>query len=166
MRIAWLLFGILVYYSSKSQIVLEPCKYKQPEFDSDTCCWRKLSQKGSYDSAANLIVQYLSCTKKANNTHSLNWHAGQMFAFANSNSNAIHYFKKTYNIFTKWFGGEDGKSWYFYAKGSVAFLQGRKHRLKKIITKWNKKLPKDLNYKSLEKLYSEFGNSYKAILGK
>ncbi|MDL2231092.1 hypothetical protein LJB75_01585, partial [Bacteroidales bacterium OttesenSCG-928-L19] len=44
--------------------------YSQGEFDSDTCCWRKLANSGKYEDGANLIVEYLK-KGKTENRHSL-----------------------------------------------------------------------------------------------
>ena len=120
--------------------------YSQEIFDSSTCCWRKLSAEDKHTEAAKLIVEYINSPNAANK-HSLKWHAGQMYAAAGNNKNAITYYKKTYNIFYKWFGDA---GWYYYAKGNVAYLKKDKAKLKKIISKWEKKkLERDINYKAL-----------------
>ena len=133
--------------------------YPQTIFDSDTCCWRKLEKQGHYQQAGELIIAYIE-KGDPRNVHSLNWHAGQVFAHGENKYLALKYFKKTYNIFYRLFGGEDGKAWYFYAKGTVAFITRDKSTLEKIINKWNKKLPKDLNYKVLILLYQNWDKSY------
>jgi len=121
--------------------------YEQSIFDSDTCCWRKLSSEGRHNEAAELIVEYISHSPNSVNKHSLKWHAGQMYAAAGNNKKAITYYKKTYNIFYKWFGDA---GWYYYAKGNVFYLKKDKAKLKKIISKWEKKKPeRDINYKAL-----------------
>jgi len=133
--------------------------YNQTLFDSDTCCWRKLSADKEYLDAANLIVSYLD-TNKPSNKHSLHWHAGQMFAMAGSDKLAIKYFKKTYSAFYSLFGGTDGKTWYYYAKGTVAFIEGNLEDLESIIDHWARKYPMDKNYKALLMLRANWGKSY------
>ncbi|MFT3910978.1 MAG: hypothetical protein QM737_16280 [Ferruginibacter sp.] len=165
MKVLLLFISILLSISTKCQDNFNICKYKQVEFDSDTCCWRQLSGSGSFKQAAELIVQYLKCDSKNKNTHSLKWHAGQMFAATGLKKDAKRYFHKTYNIFAKWFGGKDGAAWYYYAKGTVAFIDGKERSLQRIIKKWNnKKLPKDINYKTLVKLNDNFEKTYREVL--
>ena len=134
--------------------------YEQTQFDSDSCCWRKLSQAKRYHEAALLIIDYIDHSPIIANKQSLNWHAGQMFAMANETKPATHYFKKTYTIFYKWFGGEDGRAWYYYARGNVAFVNRDKAALQKIINRWNKTLPPDLNFKMLNQMLNNWDKSY------
>jgi hypothetical protein len=135
-------------------------KYKQRVFDSDTCCWRKLSKEQKFENGANLIVDFLE-NGQVENRMTLNWHAGQMFAFAGKNKEALKYFGKTYSAFQKWFGGEDGKAWYFFAKGTSAFIKRDKSELEKIIRKWKAKLPEDKNYAELLRLKNNWNENYK-----
>lgn len=135
-------------------------KYPQRVFDSDTCCWRKLSKNKQFENSAELIIDYLK-RGKVENRMSLNWHAGQMFAFAKKDKKALKYFGKTYSIFQKWFGGEDGKNWYYFAKGTSAFIKRDKQKLEKIIRLWNAKLLKDKNYAELLRLESNWTMDYK-----
>lgn len=134
--------------------------YEQHFFDSDTCCWRKLANTKEYEKAGNMIVSYLKKNKKRTNSQSLQWHAGQMFAKAQNDKQAIFYFKKTYNFLYRLFGGDEGKAWYFYAKGTVAFIKRDKERLQKMIQKWDKNLPKDRNYDALVQLYENWDKKY------
>jgi len=138
--------------------------YEQAQFDSDTtCCWRKLSHAKRYHEAAVLITDYIDNSPNVDNKHALNWHAGQMFALANEAKPAIKYFKKTYTIFYKWFGGEDGRAWYYYAKGTVAFVKRDKPALQKIINRWSKTLPPDLNSKMLNQMFDNWDKSYEEV---
>ena len=137
--------------------------YEQRFFDSDTCCWRKLADNKEYEKGADLIVSYLKNNKTHTNNHSLNWHAGQLFAKAQKDQEAIYYFRKTYNFLYRWFGGEDGKTWYFYAKGIIAFIKRDKEKLYKTIEIWNKRLPKDGNYDALILLYENWDKKYVEI---
>lgn len=137
--------------------------YDQTAFDSDTCCWRKLCAHKKYLDAANLIVSYLN-NSKPKNKHSLNWHAGQMFACAHSDELAKKYFKRTYSIFYKWFGSIDAKTWYYYAKGTIAFIDNDKKSLEKTILILEKRFPIDNNYKALVRLSENWGKSYDLAL--
>lgn len=137
--------------------------YSQIQFDSPDCCWRKLTKAGKNAEAADLIVAYLQ-NGKPENKHSLHWHAGQLFADAGNNKMAIRYFQKTRNIFYRWFGGEEGRAWYFYANGEIAFLKRDQKKLQKIISIWNKKLPKDLNYRQLILLSENWDKTYTEAL--
>lgn len=134
--------------------------YSQISFDSDTCCWRKLCADKKYTEAANLITSYLDNNNNIKSHQSLNWHAGQMFALAGNYSSAKKYFRKTYSEFYKWFGGTDGKTWYYYAKGTIAFIDSDKKTLETIINRWKIKYPLDNNYKVLLKLNDNWGKSY------
>lgn len=164
MKLFLLLVSVFSMHVGKAQVNFNFCNYSQKEFNSDTCCWRKLSKFDSFTVAGNLIVSYLHCANEKLNKYALKWHAGQMFGLAGLNTKSKKYFKKTYTVFSKWFGGKDGKAWYYYAKGSVAFLDRKKNRLKKIIGKWDKRIPKDVNYESLLKLYNNFDKSYRLAL--
>lgn len=134
--------------------------YTTNQFNADTCCWRLLASTKQYSQAGNLIVQYLKTNTTISNTHSLNWHAGQMFAMAGNNHLAIKYFKKTYSFITKLFGDADGKQWYYYAKGTVAFIDRDKNKLERILTKWQTKYPSSKNYIGLKKLYDNWNKTY------
>ena len=83
-----------------------------------------------------------------------------MFALADNYSSAKKYFRKTYNVFYKLFGGADGKTWYYYAKGTIAFINNDKRTLDAIINRWKNKYPIDNNYKALLKLNDNWGKSY------
>lgn len=139
--------------------------YTQSKFDGFDCCWRQLSKEKRYYEAGLMIREYLEMSPYVKNRESLNWHAGQMFAMADSYVIARKYFKKTYNIFYLWFGGEDGKTWYYYASGTVAFIDRDKSKLERVVKKWEKKYAKDVNYQVLLKLKEKWDLSYKDALG-
>lgn len=134
--------------------------YTETQFNSDTCCWRLLSAQKKYAEAADLIVQYVNTNSTINNKHSLNWHAGQMFAMADNKDKAIKYFNKTYSFISKVFSDEDGKQWYYYAKGTVAFIKRNKEQLNRILNKWKQKYPITKNYLALKKLYDKWDEDY------
>jgi len=156
-------FFCFSYSCLQAQETSHVLDYEQRFFDSDTCCWRKLADNKEYEKGANLIVSYLKNNKTHTNKHSLYWHAGQLFAKAQKDQQAIRYFRKTYNFLYRWFGGEDGKTWYFYAKGTVAFIKRDKEKLHKMIEIWNKNLPKDGNYDTLIQLYENWDKKYLEI---
>ena len=135
--------------------------YPQNAFDSDTCCWRTLYKAKKFNESANLIVYYLTQSKNVKNKHSLNWHAGQLFATGGDYKLAKQYFNKTYSIFTKLFGGEDGKLWYYFAKANIAFLERDLKEFERITELWKLRYPvgtdlywKDKNYQALMDLYN------------
>ena len=153
-------FSSFICFAQNYNEQLSPIlSYSQENFDSDTCCWHRLSADKKYLEAANLIVFYLQ-TDKAINKHSLNWHCGQMFAMANYNKLAKKHFKWTYSIFYKWFGDTDAKTWYYYAKGTIAFIDNDKKKLEAIIRTWKNKYPSDNNLETLIRLNKNWGASY------
>jgi hypothetical protein len=68
-------------------------------FNSDTCCWRKLSQEKHFMEACDWIVLYIKENPKENH-HALHWHAGQMYACADANALAKNISKKPIRPFT------------------------------------------------------------------
>ncbi|MBS1772606.1 MAG: hypothetical protein JST82_07090 [Bacteroidetes bacterium] len=153
-----LLLVLLSFYAD-AQSAIE-LSYNQSVFNSDTCCWRELSKQGKFQEAVLLLEDYMRNGNQPFNRQLFNWHTGQLWAMAGNAEKAVKYFHKTYNIFYKWFGGEDGKTWYYFAKGTSAFVNGNKHRLEHIIIKWKKKYKPDGNYKELTILYSNWGKPY------
>jgi hypothetical protein len=131
-------------------------------FNSDTCCWRKLSQEKHFMEAGELIVRYIKENPKENH-HALHWHAGQMYACANANALAKKHFKKTYSPLYRIFGGTDAKTWYYYAKGTVAFIDNEPQKLQRILEHWETHFEKDLNHQMLVRLNQHWGESYANI---
>lgn len=134
-------------------------KYEQKIFDSDTCCWRKLTIEREFERGAHLIVAFLE-KGKVQNKLSLNWHAGQLFACAENDKLALKYMGRTYSAFQKWFGGEDGKTWFYFVKGNMAFIERNKPKLERIIKHWKVRFPKDNNYKELLRLLNNWDMSF------
>lgn len=136
-------------------------QYSQSDFDSFECCWRKLDAEKKYAESAALLEEYIKHSPNATSKGSLNWHTGQMFAAAGNNKKAIRYMKKTFNVFYRWFGGEEGRQWYFFAKGTVAFIKNKRRQLERMIHLSHKNnLPGDNNVKELEKLLTNWGQPY------
>lgn len=123
--------------------------------------WRGLMAEGEYEKAA-MTLEYAAISKKfqAPNKHALWWHAGQMWAMMGKYDDAKMDMKNTYNVFYKLFDSEDAKTWYYYAKGTIAFLDGDKAQLEKIMNKWERKYDKDNNYVCLQQLMDNWGQDY------
>lgn len=109
--------------------------------------------------AGELIVRYIEENPKENH-HALHWHAGQMYACANANTLAKKHFKKTYSPLYRIFGGTDAKTWYYYAKGTVAFIDNEPKKLQRIIEHWENNYPPDSNYQMLLRLNQSLGKNY------
>lgn len=123
--------------------------------------WRGLMAEGEYEKAAmNLEYAALSKNIQVSNKQALWWHAGQMWAMMGEYNHAKMDIKYTYNVFYKLFGSEDAKTWYYYAKGTIAFLDGDKAQLEKIMNKWERKYDKDKNYVCLQQLMDNWGQDY------
>jgi len=137
--------------------------YPESIFNSDTCCWRKLSVAGQDEDAGQLILAYYHQNKKIANKQALFWHAGQCFAMAGENELAKKYMRKTYSPFFKWFGGEEGRTWYYYANGTVAFIERDKKTLSAMIDKWGRHYAQDINYQALVELLKHWDVTYKEI---
>jgi len=152
--------SLLVTAQSNPSVVLA---HSSSIFNADTCCWRKLSTEGHDAEAGQLILSYYKANKKAANKHALYWHAGQCFAMAEQHVRAKKYMSKTYSPFYRWFGGADGRTWYYYANGTVAFLERNKKKLEKMIHKWGTHYPQDLNYQALTALLKHWERPYKEI---
>jgi hypothetical protein len=99
-RIVVMKLNLLLYILFPFSVIAQnpEINYSQTEFDSDSCCWRKLAASGKYEEGANLITDYLR-EGKPENKHSLKWHAGQLFAKSGNYKMAIKYFRRTSNIF-------------------------------------------------------------------
>ena len=158
--IACLFLCTSIAVNSQSNLFLT---YPQSAFDSDTCCWRKISSQGYYQEAGELILTYLQDSKAVTNHQALFWHAGQCFAMAGQDALAKKYMQKTYSSFYQWFGGEDGRTWYYYANGTVAFIDRDKKTLSAMIDKWEKRYPQNLNYQALRELQKHWELPYKEI---
>ena len=154
---------IFVSFSLSAQIPDLSLSYPISIFNSDTCCWRKLSANNYHEEAARLLISYYKKNKKLINKQPLYWHAGQCFAFEGQNEMAIQYMKKTYSPLFNRFGGKDGKTWYYYANGTVAFLERNQKKLSKMILQWEKLYPLDINYNALLLLQRNWTASYKDI---
>ncbi len=134
-------------------------KYDLPAFNSDTCCWRKLSQEQHYREAGDLILRYIRENPRENH-QALHWHAGQMYACAEANALAKKHFKKTYSPLYRFFGGTDAKTWYYYAKGTVAFIDNEPQKLQRILEHWETHFEKNLNHRMLVRLNQQWDKKY------
>lgn len=154
---------LLIKFSASAQNSPGYCSYSPQQFNSDSCCWRVLEKDGFYIEAAQMIASYKQCNRISHNS-AFNWHQGQMYALAGDYQNAKKYIHKSFSVFDKWFGGNDGKSWYWYAKGTLAFLNSNPNQLERIIRKWERKFPRDNNFKSLLTLKENFSSEYIVLL--
>ena len=148
---------------SQESAQISSLSYPESIFNSDTCCWRKLSAAGQDEDAGHLILAYYEQNKKTANKQALLWHAGQCFAMAGENELAKKYIRKTYIPFFKWFGGEEGRTWYYYANGTVAFIERDKKTLSAMIDKWGRHYAQDINYQALVELLKHWDVTYKEI---
>lgn len=135
----------------------------QSEFDSFNCCWRVLAAEGKYEEAAVLITEYLENSKLIRNRHSLHWHAGQMYCFANEMEKAKAEMKKTTDIFSKTFGGKEAKAWHWYVHGNIAYIDRDKPKLISIINHWKTKWNEPINYSFLVGLLNGWELPYSEI---
>ena len=142
---------------------VEILHYPLTTFNADTCCWRLMDKQGDYDGAAALIESYLVVNGHEVNVHALNWHAGQMFAKAGDYSKAKKYMRKTYSIWYR-FANRRAKAWYYYASGTVAFLNGNHGKVNSILKRWKKDNDDDKNYKQLQLLANNPGKTYAEAL--
>jgi hypothetical protein len=146
---------------AQNKTTLQYLDYPQSIFDSDTCCWRLMSANDSYAEAADLMKTYLRYHRRVENRMSLHWHLGQMLAMADQYKEAKTYFKKTYNGFYTWFGGTDGRAWYYYAKGTVAFLDSDKEKFIRLLAKWPRDSLAEKNYDRMQDLLLHWELTYK-----
>ena len=137
---------------AQSKSSLRYLDYPQSIFDMDTCCWRVLTANEAYAEAAKMIEGYLLQHQPIENPLSLHWHLGQMLAMADQYKEAKVHFKKTYNVLYSWFGGSDGKAWYYYAKGTVAFLDRDKEKFIRLLAKWPSDSLHEKNYNRMQEL--------------
>lgn len=142
---------------------VEILHYPLTTFNADTCCWRLMDKQADYDGAAALIESYLVVNGHDVNVHALNWHAGQMFAKAGDYTKAKRYMRKTYSIWYR-FGSSRAKAWYYYASGTVAFLNGHHDKVKNILKRWKKENDDDNNYKQLQQLCDSPDKTYAEAL--
>lgn len=123
--------------------------------------FRYLANKECYTRAATLIQAYLNKNQnlliwqKAN----LNWHAGQMLAYAGDYKKAISYMRKAHWTVSKKLSP---LHWNAYVNATIAFLEGNKTQLIKYrnILKQKRQNKTDPNLKIVNKLVGNFGKSY------
>lgn len=88
--------------------------------------WRKLSKNGNFVEAASELL-YLVLSDSTRNENADFWHIGQLYATDNQYEKAIFYFKKSMIGRSE----NDDKQYWWYYKGTLAFLQKNKSELKK-----------------------------------
>lgn len=145
-----LIFPLIFYAQSSSEKY--SCKKENPEL------WRVFSDEGKYKEAIKIILDSINANKSINKSADY-WHIGQLYAFDNEYKTAIVYMKKSSGYFIRLFDRE----WRLYYKGTIAFLERNKKKLKKYNTKlWKKH--SGYYYKNactLNNLYENFDKTYK-----
>lgn len=91
--------------------------------------WRKLADEQRWHDAGVLIDRYVSYDPKmpAERLLVLNWHAGQMYAFAGENARAKERFAKALTPS----GTTSPFEWNAYVRATIAFLDGDRATLEK-----------------------------------
>src|SRR5690349_15224186 len=88
-------------------------------FDQTEAGWRSVAHLGCEIEAATLVDAFHEFHRKAlepSQHRVLDFHAGQLYAFAQSNDAAIEHFRKSLTR---------GQSmWNVYVRGTIAFMQG------------------------------------------
>lgn len=155
------------FLSAQSNEEFDPAilSLTQYQFDSKQCCWRQLSQKKQFAKAAALITYYTKHSRNAERKMPLRFHTGQMYALDGNNDMAVRFIRKTYTPFHPLLGDEDGRMWYYYARGLVAFLKNDKSTLSRIVAQWPQKFPQEENYQQLKALNDAAeGQSYFEVM--
>ena len=119
-------------------------------FDQTAQGWRSITSKSD---AGDLCKLYFDCRKDISKSRLANvaFHAGQNYAFANSNEAAVRMLKQSFQ--------RERVDWNAYVRGTIAFLNGDKTELLKqrnILAK----MPGQLNIEVLDRLIKHFGKSY------
>lgn len=100
-------------------------------FDQDkTKGWRRISERGCDEEAADLIKEYLLYSTApmplfGGRFTILRWHAGQLYAFAGKNDEAIRFFKASYSSNDE----HHNKTWNEYVNATIAFMEKDKKEL-------------------------------------
>ena len=125
--------------------------------------WRELSEQGKFKEAITELFDTLQHQKHVHKL-AVYWHIGQLYAYDNDYEKAVHYLKKSTNIFDKLADRE----WRLYFKGTIAFLQKDKEKLKKCHDKlWNKHTAyNEKNALVLKDLYENFDKTYWEVFQK
>lgn len=160
-QIIHILFTIILFHSCAIFAQTDQNKYVCKKLEKEH--WRELSEHGKFKEAISELFDTLQHQKHVNK-HSVYWHIGQLYAFDNDYEKAIHYLKKSTNIFSRTFDRE----WRLYFNGTIAFLQKDKEKLQKCYDKlWNKHSAyNEKNALVLKGLYDNFDKTYWEVLQK
>jgi len=149
---------VLLGYSDLSKMPFQ-------EFDqTQGSGWRKLAMEGKHEEAAKLIDRYLlenADTDKKKGI--LNFHAGQMYAFADISDLAVDRFKKSYNLDYPEDFEPYAKQWNSYVNATIAFLEKDREALlkhKDEIVQGPDGGMKENNGRVVDRLIEHFGRSY------
>lgn len=83
-----------------------------------------------------------------------------MLCDGRKNKLARYYMQKTYSPLNRWVGGADGRTWYYYARGTIAFLDRNRKKLEFLVAKWERRYEADVNYKALQELAEHWDWGY------
>jgi hypothetical protein len=156
-----LLFTVILFHSCALFAQTDQNKYVCKKLEKEH--WRELSEQGKFKEAISELFDTLQHQKQVHK-HAVYWHIGQLYAFDNDYDNAIRYLKKSAHIFDKLADRE----WRLYFKGTIAFLQKDKEKLKKFCDKlWNKHTGyNEKNALMLKALYENYDKTYREIFRK
>ena len=145
-------------------VIVCPTVIAQTTTTNDTCkkvkqeLWRELADSNRYHEAINILLDSIIISRQ-DNKKGMYWHVGQLYAYNNEYSFAIEYLKKSTNCFDRIFDRE----WRLYYKGTIAFLEKDKKKLKRCNDKLCKKHSAYYSFNSLKlkALYDNFDKPYK-----
>jgi tetratricopeptide (TPR) repeat protein len=119
------------------------------------------SNEGNYNKAIACLKHELDTAENKRQKHNTLWHLGQMYACKNDYDTAILFMKKATHLMTYFID----KQFYWYYRGTIAFLKRDKEKLQKYYRKlWPYR---DGYYRKnalmLKKLYDDFEKPYAEI---
>lgn len=136
--------------------------YVLAQCDSTEVCqieeWRMHSNSGNYKKAIECLNQELQKAEHRHQKHSILWHLGQMYACENEYDTAIIFLKRSTNLWTCLVD----RQFYWYYRGTIAFLKRDKKKLYKYYLKlWPYKNGYyRKNALMLKRLYDNFEKPY------
>lgn len=125
--------------------------------------WRELRDEGRYSDAIECLRNDLNAVENSKQKHAIYWHIGQMYAFKNDYDSAVTFIKKSTSFLSYLFDSQ----FYWYYRGTMAFLKRDKKKLHKYYLKlWPYKNGYyRKNALMLKKLFDDFGKPYSEIYG-
>ena len=125
--------------------------------------WRDLKREGKYSEAITCLKKEFKVVSNRRQKHDVYWHIGQMHAFNNNYDSALVYIRKS----TSWLTFLVDRQFYWYYRGTIAFLKRDREKLKRYHLKlWsNKNGYYRKNALMLKAMYDYFEKSYEEIYG-